>query len=318
MFLSSVIGLIVILFMNPLPEVTRKIRGKNKQEERVVRGEGPTGGKTTTGIKNENIELLEELRRELYERKRRTDKEECGGDNSDSSAMPLVQPQLLLSGPRERHQNESTCSSTSGTITVIVGRSGSGKTTLVNDLYQRHPCIYIRQHHTMRPYVPVRKIPNFDPTTLPFWELYVKEETASTIKVGGTMAGEFIPGLSGGQRKLLLFELLFQRTVNQSGLLIILDEPFAGVTDDFVVFFSKRLEKMREKHHILLVTNDHIPKLSRLADNKITVLSLHRNTVRVNNLAQVDRDKVLYALAVGQTKVIDTNGLTGNSFLKWK
>jgi ABC-type Mn2+/Zn2+ transport system ATPase subunit len=37
-------------------------------------------------------------------------------------------------------------------------------------------------------------------------------------------------GLSGGQRKLLLFELIFQRTALQGNLLIVLDEPFAGVT----------------------------------------------------------------------------------------
>ena len=46
------------------------------------------------------------------------------------------------------------------------------------------------------------------------------------------MAGQFTAGLSGGQRKMLLFELIVQRTANQSDLLIVLDEPFAGVTDD--------------------------------------------------------------------------------------
>ena len=78
----------------------------------------------------------------------------------------------------------------------------------------------------------MRKIPNFDPTKLPYWEIYESEGTAQTIKVGGTMAGEFTAGLSGGQRKLMLFELICQRTANQSELLIVLDEPFAGVTDD--------------------------------------------------------------------------------------
>ena len=42
------------------------------------------------------------------------------------------------------------------------------------------------------------------------------------------MAGEFTAGLSGGQRKLLLFELIYQRTKSQMNLLLILDEPFAG------------------------------------------------------------------------------------------
>jgi ABC-type molybdenum transport system ATPase subunit/photorepair protein PhrA len=53
------------------------------------------------------------------------------------------------------------------------------------------------------------------------------------VIVGGTIAGQFMPGLSGGQRKLLLFELIFQRTASQENLLIVLDEPFAGVTGEF-------------------------------------------------------------------------------------
>ena len=89
-------------------------------------------------------------------------------------------------------------------------------------------------------------IPNFDPTQLPFWDIYEREKTAATIQVGGTLGGEFTAGLSGGQRKLLLFELIYQRTISselhpppddkikeknsQPGQLqlIVLDEPFAG------------------------------------------------------------------------------------------
>jgi hypothetical protein len=48
-------------------------------------------------------------------------------------------------------------------------------------------------------------MPNFDPLQLPYWNTYKCEGKADTIKVGGTMAGEFTVGLSGGQRKLLLF-----------------------------------------------------------------------------------------------------------------
>jgi hypothetical protein len=73
-------------------------------------------------------------------------------------------------------------------------------------------------------------VPNFDPTGLPFWDIYVNEGTADKIQLGGTMAGEFTAGLSGGQRKLFLFELIYQRTKTQKGILIVLDEPFAGVT----------------------------------------------------------------------------------------
>ena len=39
--------------------------------------------------------------------------------------------------------------------------------------------------------ITVSKIPNFDPTTLPYWDLYVKEGKAHTIRVGGTLAGNF-------------------------------------------------------------------------------------------------------------------------------
>jgi hypothetical protein len=47
---------------------------------------------------------------------------------------------------------------------------------------------------------------------------------------------------------MLLFELIFQCTATQKNLLIILDEPFAGVTDDFIPFILECLNKMREEH----------------------------------------------------------------------
>jgi ABC-type lipoprotein export system ATPase subunit len=113
---------------------------------------------------------------------------------------------------------------------IILLSSGSGKTTFLNDVHRSHNCIYIRQYHNLRPYITVTKVPNFDPTSLPFWDTYVNEGTANKIQLGGTMAGKFTAGLSGGQRKLFLFELIYQRTKTQKGLLIVLDEPFAGVT----------------------------------------------------------------------------------------
>ena len=85
-------------------------------------------------------------------------------------------------------------------LTLVVGSSGSGKTTFLNHLYEhrKSKCVYIRQYHTMRPYIPVTKIPQFDPTELPFWDIYENEGTASMIPVGGTMAGQFTAGLSKG------------------------------------------------------------------------------------------------------------------------
>lgn len=57
--------------------------------------------------------------------------------------------------------------------------------------------LYAGQYHTARPYIRVTSIPNFDPSALPYWDIYVKEGIADTIRVGGTMAGEFTAGLSG-------------------------------------------------------------------------------------------------------------------------
>ena len=133
----------------------------------------------------------------------------------------------------------------------------------------------------------------------------MNENKASTIKVGGTMAGEFTAGLSGGQRKLLLFELIYQRTKSQTNLLLILDEPFAGVTDDFVPWVVDRLNDMRQRHNIVLVTNDHVDTLKKLADNSIVVTAIDRTKVQVNNCRNVCREKAILALSVGGEHVYD-------------
>jgi len=182
------------------------------------------------------------------------------------------------------------------TLTVVVGSSGSGKTTFLNDVHAKNRCIYIRQYHNLRPYIQVRKIPRFDPTALPYWNIYVKENPK--ILIGGTMAGEFTAGLSGGQRKLLLFELIFQRIKDSKDLLICLDEPFAGVTDDFVPFIVDRLNKMRETHNILLVTNDHVQVLTKMGDNTITVSAINRSEVKINEEA-FERQLSLLAVSTG-------------------
>ena len=171
------------------------------------------------------------------------------------------------------------------TLTLVIGSSGSGKTTFLNDLvtFHKHGCIYIRQFHTIRPYSRVSQIPNFDPTQLPYWHIYLDEQTAETIPVGGTMAGKFIPGLSGGQRKLLLFELICQRTVHhpRHPFLIVLDEPFSGVTSDFLSFIEERLSRLRERHNVILVTNDHLETLTRMADNVVQISAAQRHLVEL-------------------------------------
>ena len=175
------------------------------------------------------------------------------------------------------------------TLIVAVGSSGSGKTTFLHDVHALYKCTYVTQYHKLRPYISVRKIPAFDPSQLPFWKLYSDEtldgvsgKNASynaNVKIGGTMGGAFTAGLSGGQRKMMIFELVRQRTRTQSELLIVLDEPFAGVTDDFVPYIMERLDEMRLKHNILLVTNDHIAALTKMADSTITVSAIDRSKV---------------------------------------
>ena len=83
-------------------------------------------------------------------------------------------------------------------------------------------------------------------------------------------------------------------------LLLVLDEPFAGVTDDFVPWIVNRLNEMRKRHNILLVTNDHVSTLKGMADNTITVSAIDRSKVQVNGLNNVSRDKAILALSVGE------------------
>ena len=112
----------------------------------------------------------------------------------------------------------------------------------------------------------------------------------------------FAAGLSGGQRKLLLFELIYQRTANQSDLLLVLDEPFAGVTDDFVPWIVDRLNKMSKNHNIVLVINDHIDTLKKIADNSIVVSAIDRTKVKVNGLHSVDSRK-MYISTLGSRPI---------------
>ncbi|CAB9510147.1 expressed unknown protein [Seminavis robusta] len=200
-------------------------------------------------------------------------------------------------------------------LTTVVGSSGAGKTTFMQDVHKSHRCVYVRQYHSLRPYIPVAAIPDFDETELPFWNIYKQEGTAETIKVGGTMAGAFTAGLSGGQRKLFVFELIYQRTKRQRDLLICLDEPFAGVTDDYVPWVVDRLNLMRRHHNILLVTNDHVQALTGMSDNTITVSAVDRSVVTVNNNERVDREKAIMALSVGEAYAYEASGADYNFFV---
>ena len=112
------------------------------------------------------------------------------------------------------------------------------------------------------------------------------------------MGGEMTAGLSGGQRKLFLFELIYQRTKHQNGLLILLDEPFCGVTDCFLPWIMHRLELMSQKHNVVLVTNDHVATVTSQSDNIITLSAVDRTVVSISN-EQIDREKTIAALSVG-------------------
>jgi ABC-type branched-subunit amino acid transport system ATPase component len=191
-------------------------------------------------------------------------------------------------------------------LTAVIGSSGSGKTTFLNDVQKSHRGTYLRQYHNMRPYIVVSRIPSFDPTKLPYWSTYEREGKSLSIRAGGTMAGEMTAGLYGGQRKLLLFELICQRVQSQSGLLIIMDEPFAGVTDDFVPFVAERLGELQANHNVLLVTNDHVEVITKMADNTITVSATDRSMVTVNK-RQKKRDKTIGALSVGGRYVYESS-----------
>ena len=115
---------------------------------------------------------------------------------------------------------------------------------------------------------------------------------------------------------MLLFELIFQRTSTQENLLIVLDEPFAGVTDDFVPYIIERLNQMRTKHNILLVTNDHVEALKNMADNTVTVSAIDRNRVNINGRDGVDREMALLAMSIGDEYRSTTNNQDRKFFRK--
>ena len=152
------------------------------------------------------------------------------------------------------------------TLTVVVGSSGSGKNTFLNDLHKTNQCIYIRQYHNLRPYIKVAKIPRFDPTALPYWDIYEKEihMYALAPQWRASSRQDYLAA------KLLLFEMIYQRTQSSADLLMCVDEPVDGVTDDFVPFITSRLVEMSKQHNVLLVTNDYIytSSLKKIADQR--------------------------------------------------
>jgi hypothetical protein len=64
---------------------------------------------------------------------------------------------------------------------------------------------------------------------------------------------------------------------------------------------------LRQQHNILLVTNDHVETLKELADNTIIVSAIDRSTVEVNSLSNVNREKAILALSVGDEFVYEAS-----------
>ena len=61
-------------------------------------------------------------------------------------------------------------------------------------------------------------------------------------------------------------------------------------------FIVKCLNKLREKHNILLVMNDHVEALTKMADNTGTVGAMNRSKVNINRR----EEGVDWNLAIGQ------------------
>jgi ABC-type Mn2+/Zn2+ transport system ATPase subunit len=91
---------------------------------------------------------------------------------------------------------------------------------------------------------------------------------------------------------------MYQQTAGQSNLLLVLDEPFAGVTMDHVPFFVDRLNDLRERHYVLIATSDHAYTLKSMADITVLLSALDRSTVQVNGLTSVARQKAILALCM--------------------
>jgi hypothetical protein len=167
---------------------------------------------------------------------------------------------------------------TTGSLTVVLGESGAGKTTLIHDVHaQCGGGVIVRQYHAIRPGQFVQELPDLDISRLPF-------EINPGKRVGGSLAtGVVIPGLSGGQRKMLIFEIVYQRLlVCMEPLLVLMDEPFAGITKNNISFLIDSCVEIKKRHHLFLVTNDHITELRDVADAVITVDAMDRSTIDLN------------------------------------
>ena len=135
-------------------------------------------------------------------------------------------------------------------IHIVTGPSGCGKTTFVEAL---QPSLFMTQFHQLRPEGRVDTFFPLDALNLPY-------PVEATRRMGGMiMPGLSIKGLSGGQRKLCILahvDLVARRTTKP--LLIVLDEPIAGVTNNYIHYFLKIVNQWPSfGHSVVIIDNDH-------------------------------------------------------------
>ena len=65
-------------------------------------------------------------------------------------------------------------------------------------------------------------------------------------------------------------------------------------------WIKNRLQQLKDKHNVVLVTNDHVEVMKGMADNTITVSAVDRSVVKINDREDADREKAILALAMGE------------------
>lgn len=135
-------------------------------------------------------------------------------------------------------------------VYLITGSSGSGKTTFV-ECFKPH--LYMSQYHAIRPHGFVDTFFPVDTLKLPF-------SVSSRTRIGGTIIdGLDVKGLSGGQRKLFICAHLNVVVSNYpTPLMIVADEPLAGVTSNYVGYITDMIQSWKGRGHtVLVIDNDH-------------------------------------------------------------
>lgn len=161
-------------------------------------------------------------------------------------------------------------------VYLVTGPSGSGKTTFV-EMFKPH--IYMSQYHAVRP-------EGFVYTFFKAEELKLPYTVSSEQKIGGQhMPGLDVKGLSGGQRKLFIVAMInavLER--NNTKMLVVVDEPLAGVTADYCPFITNLVTEWGGKgHKVLVIDNDHHEITTNSGWNRIKVAS--RTMVEYNGTA---------------------------------